>query len=46
MVVSRLKRDFVVGGGGQQVGGEAGQAGGEEEGGGVEVGEVEVEGAG
>ena len=31
-VVRRLKRDFVVGVGGQQVGGEAGKAGGEEEG--------------
>ena len=45
-VVSRLKRDFVVGGGGQQVGGEAGEAGGEEEGRGAAVEGVEVEGAG
>ena len=50
-VVRRLKRDFVVGVGGQQVGGEAGKAGGGEEGGGAEVEEaavrgVEVEGAG
>ena len=41
-----MKRDFVVGVGGQQVGGEAGKAGGEEEGVGAAVRGVEVEGAG
>ena len=41
-----MKRDFVVGVGGQQVGREAGEAVEEEEGGGAAVGGVEVEGAG
>ena len=45
-VVRRLKRDFVVGVGGQQVGREAGEAVEEEEGGGAAVRGVEVEGAG